>query len=200
MHNLPLILICLHMLSSCAPAIVGVGAVGVSAASKNQTIGASLDETVLKARVQKAFSSSSARGVRDLYSKIYVTVQGHTVYLNGSLEKEEDIMKAVEIVWAQDGVRAVVNNLKVDENSDHFDLGQYTIDTGLTTSIKTQLLFTKDVKSANYTIITLENVVHIFGVARTQEELDIVTDIAAKIKGVDEVISHVKILSKENEE
>ena len=51
----------------------------------------------------------------------------------------------------------------------------------------------RDIKFINYTIITMKNVVYIFGVARTQEELDKVSNMAAEVKGVERVVVHAKL-------
>jgi osmotically-inducible protein OsmY len=58
------------------------------------------------------------------------------------------------------------------------------------------MLFTKGIKSVNYTVVTFNNVVHIFGLAGSNQELNKVQEIAASNKGVEEVISYIKIIEE----
>jgi osmotically-inducible protein OsmY len=56
------------------------------------------------------------------------------------------------------------------------------------------MFLSKDIKSVNYTIFTFDNVVHIFGVTKSFQERDKVHDIAASTSGVEEVVSHIKLI------
>ena len=119
-------------------------------------------------------------------------VQGR-VLLTGTIDKEEDAVKAVEIAWNQKDVTEVINELKVDKNSRHFDLLQYTRDTIITSQIKSKTFVNRDIKFVNYTVITINDVVYLFGIARSEEELEKVANIASNVYGVQKVVSHVKI-------
>lgn len=132
-------------------------------------------------------------GVREYFTKIKVDVVDGRVLLTGSIEKDADALKAVEIAWNQKDVEEVVNELKVDEKSDHFSLAQYTRDVMITSQIKSKTFIDRQVKFVNYTIVTVDNVVYIFGIARSEEELAKVADISSNVRGVERVVSHVKI-------
>jgi hypothetical protein len=82
---------------------------------------------------------------------------------------------------------------KVDKNSRHFDLLQYTRDTMITSQIKSKTFVNREIKFVNYTVITINDVVYLFGIARSQEELEKVANIASNVYGVQKVVSHVKI-------
>lgn len=88
--------------------------------------------------------------------------------------------------------------MKVNKNSNHFDLAQYTKDSMITTQIKAKNLIRKDIKFANYTILTIDNIVYLFGVARSEEELEKLASIASKIKGVEKVVCYAKIMNNFN--
>ncbi|AVP87767.1 hypothetical protein phytr_8350 [Candidatus Phycorickettsia trachydisci] len=181
-------IICL--LSSCSVFVpTSVVKLGMSAA-KDKTIGESIDDTAIETKIKKEFL---VKDFKHKFARINVEVVKSKVLLTGVVESEEDIVSAVEVAWAQKGVKAVANELQVDENSKSFDPKQYAIDTWITTRVKSKLFFARDIKFVNYTVVTTRNVVYIIGVARSEDELTRVTDIAARIQGVEKVVSHVKV-------
>jgi osmotically-inducible protein OsmY len=103
------------------------------------------------------------------------------------------MINAVQIAWDQEGVTEVVNELKVDKNSGKFDIVQYTRDTMITSQIKSKTFLDRSIKFVNYTVITVNDVVYLFGMARSEEELQKVATIASNINGVQKVVSHVKV-------
>ena len=102
------------------------------------------------------------------------------------------MLQIIRVCWDQDGVHEVINELKVDENKKK-DLIVYSKDSWITARIKSKLLITKEVKSINYTVETIDAIVYLMGIARTQAELDLVTDAAGTVSGVEKVISYVKV-------
>ena len=94
-------------------------------------------------------------------TKIKIEVVQGRVLLTGTIDKEEDAVKAVEIAWNQKDVTEVINELKVDKNSRHFDLLQYTRDTMITSQIKSKTFVNRDIKFVNYTVITINDVVYL---------------------------------------
>jgi osmotically-inducible protein OsmY len=115
------------------------------------------------------------------------------VLYTGLIDKEEDMINAVQIAWDQEGVVEVVNELKVDKNSGKFDIVQYTRDTMITSQIKSKTFLDRSIKFVNYTVITVNDVVYLFGIARSEEELQKVATIASNVNGVQKVVSHVRL-------
>ena len=70
---------------------------------------------------------------------------------------------------------------------------QYTRDTMITSQIKSKIFVNREIKFVNYTVITINDVVYLFGIARSQEELEKVANIASNVYGVQKVVSNVKI-------
>jgi hypothetical protein len=183
-----------YSIASCMPAaLVAVGAVQ---AQKDTTLGQTIDQNLLAVRIKSSLLASCPPDWRFLYFHISVVAEGSVIYLSGVLETEEQILKAIQIAWEEEGVKEVVNGLNINEDSKKLNLKQYFIDTSITSSIKSRMLFTKGVKSINYTVITFNNIVYMFGLARSQQELNKVQEIAASNKGVEEVISHIKIIEE----
>ena len=183
------------MLSSCTTALVTVGVIGggaliINTAAKDQTIGSIIDDTVIVSKIKKNFARTQ---FHDLYTKIYVSVLRGRVFLCGFVSSENDILEAVNIAKRQKGVVDVINEIKINEDSDKTNFAQYAIDTGITSLVRTKLLLAKSVKSSNYEVFTHYNIVYIFGLARSEEEMDEVTDIISKTNDVEEVVSYITI-------
>jgi osmotically-inducible protein OsmY len=186
-----LFIICMMMsLSGCMPAIFGTAAGTTVSVAKDRSVGSTMDDIKISAGIKKDFIS---QGFRDLYTKIDVEVADGRVLYTGSVANDEDIMKAVDIAWAQKGVVEVMNELQVDEKSNYFDAAQYTRDAWITSRIKTKSILERDIKFINYTILTTKSVVYIFGVARSQEELDKVANMASEVKGVERVVVRAQV-------
>ncbi|AFB28931.1 BON domain-containing protein [Rickettsia rickettsii] len=182
-------------LSACLPAIFTAATTTGIVASKDQPISETLNDARISASIKADLVKNN---FRDLGAKIKVEVSQGRVLLTGNIQKESDALKAVEIAWNQKSVKEVINELKVNKNSNHFDLAQYTKDSMITTQIKTKNLIRKDIKFANYTILTIDNIVYLFGVARSEEELEKLASIASKIKGVEKVVCYAKIMNNFN--
>jgi osmotically-inducible protein OsmY len=179
------------LLSSCVPAIFGGAAVGTTViAAKDRTAGEAMTDIKISAGIKKSFIS---KGFHDLYKKIDVHVMEGRVLYTGTVANEEDIMTAIDIAWSQNSVTEVVNELNVSENSNYFDTAEFTRDSWITSRIKTKTILERDIKFINYTIVTAKAVVYVFGIARSQEELDKVLNIAAEIKGVQKVVNHTRL-------
>ncbi|MEY3197384.1 MAG: hypothetical protein RLZZ59_755 [Pseudomonadota bacterium] len=178
------------ILSGCMPTIFGAAASGTVSVAKDKTIKESLKDTRISAGIKKDFIS---RGFRSLYAKIDVEVIEGRVLYTGSVASDEDVVTAVDIAWAQDGVTEVLNELSVDDKSNYFDASQYSRDSWITARIKAKTILERDIKFINFTIVTVKSVVYIFGIGRTQEELEKVAGIAADVAGVERVVVHARV-------
>ena len=182
-------------LSACLPAVFTVATTIGIVASKDQPMSETLNDSRISASIKADLVKNN---FRDLGAKIKVEVSQGRVLLTGNIQKESDALKAVEITWNQKSIKEVINELKVNKNSNHFDLAQYTKDSMITTQIKAKNLVRKDIQFANYTILTIDNIVYLFGVARSEEELEKLASIASKIKGVEKVVCYAKIMNNFN--
>lgn len=177
-------------LKSCMPAIFTAAAGSTLAVAKDRSIGETIDDVKISGRIQTAFIKYN---FKELYTKIKVEVSQGRVLLTGIVDNEDEALKAVEIVWDIEGVKEVVNELILDKNSNQFDLAQYTRDSLITAQIKAKTFANRDIKFVNYTIVTVRDVVYIFGIARSKEELERVSSIASEIRGVKRVVCHATI-------
>lgn len=179
------------ILSSCAAALItGVGVGAVSTVAKDRSAEQAFQDAAIETKIKSILIKTH---FKNLYAKISVNVVDGRVLYTGSVSSEENMMEAIKIAWNQKGVKEVINEMKIDSNSNKFDLSQYTKDSMITTQIKSKMFLDKRIKFVNYNIVTTRDVVYIFGIARSEEELKIIGEIAARIKGVKKVISHAHI-------
>lgn len=190
MKNLLIVIFTSFLLCGCFPTIFA-GATGATVSvAKDRSLGEAVDDTKIAAQIKAEMIKSN---FRSLYAKVDVEVLEGRVMYTGTVDSEEDIMNAIEIAWKQDGVKEVLNEIEIDQNSNKFDTAQFAKDSIITAQIKAKTIMTKNVKFVNYTIITSKNIVYIFGIARSVEEMNQVANIASQVKGVERVISHVNV-------
>ena len=182
-------------LEGCLPVIFTGAAGSALELAKDRTAGDTVNDVKISTSIKAAFIK---KNFRELYTKIKVEVVAGRVLLTGRIDKEEDAMTAVSIAWEQKEVKEVINELKVDKLSNNFNLAQYTKDAFITSQIKSKTFMNRDIKFVNYTVITLDDIVYLFGIARSEAELEQVANMASNIRGVKKVISHVKIHDVQN--
>lgn len=178
------------LVSACLPVIFTGATASVTELAKDRPKEDALKDFRIATAIKASFIKNN---FRELYTKIKVeVVQGRVLY-TGLIDKEEDMINAVQLAWDQEGVVEVVNELKVDKNSGKFDIVQYTRDTMITSQIKSKTFLDRSIKFVNYTVITVNDVVYLFGIARSEEELQKVATIASNVNGVQKVVSHVRL-------
>lgn len=188
--NLIALFISTLLLSGCLPTLFAGAASSTLEFAKDRPAGDTLTDVRISTAIKGAFIKNN---FRNLYSKIKIeVVQGRVLY-TGNIEKEEDAITAVQIAWNQQGVNEVINELKVDKNSNKFNIVQYTRDALITSQIKSKIFMNRDIKFVNYTVITINDIVYLFGIARSEEALEKVANIASNISGVQKVVSHVRV-------
>lgn len=167
-------------------AIVGGGAAVGTMALRDKSIGETVSDTALSARIIKALYKVSP----NVQALVGVNVQEGEVLLTGALPTEELRTEAEKAVWKVRDVRCVYNNIAI---SDKAPINNYSKDAWITSQVKAKLLGTAKIRSVNYSVKTVNNVVYIFGIARTKAELDRVVDIASRVRGVDRIMSYIRL-------
>jgi osmotically-inducible protein OsmY len=179
----------LFLLNGCLPAVMGGAAAGGKVVAQDKTFGESVSDSTIWTKIRAGLIRDN---LNSLVGSVNVTVHQGRVLLTGHVPTSDNMLKIIRICWDQDGVKEVINELKIDDR-DKKDFAGYAKDSWITARIKSKMVVTKNVKSANYTVETIDGIVYLLGIARTQEELDTVTDIAATVSGVEKVVSYVKV-------
>lgn len=181
----------LFLVNACqTAAISAVTGAGYIAAQDRGTHSALSDASIGTQISKKYFD----KDINNLYHDIDIDVFEGRVLLTGSVDEPKYKHQAEEIAQQVAGVTRVINELQVAGAQDPIS---YAEDAWITSSLKGKLLVDKNVRSINYNIDTVNSVVYLFGIAQSQSELDQVTDIASRIKGVKQVVSHVRIKTPE---
>ncbi|MEM7267722.1 MAG: BON domain-containing protein [Pseudomonadota bacterium] len=178
--------------AGCTGAGILVGAAattGVSVAQERTTRQA-LTDAEISIRINNALLNEDAALFRDVSLEV---VEGR-VLLTGAVETPEDRIRAAEIVWATPDVIELLNEIQVGDGG---GVQGFAEDVWISAQLRTALLTDVDVNAVNYNIETIGGTVHLIGVAKTEEELVHVVEIARGVPGVKQVVSH--ILTKNDE-
>jgi len=124
----------------------------------------------------------------ELFRDVSTSVIEGRVVLTGSVPTRADKIAATKLAWETPGVREVADELTVQEDSGTL---AYLEDAWISSRVRVDLLADRDISSVNYTVETVDKVVHLTGLARSGAELDRAIDRAARVPGVTRVVSHV---------
>lgn len=185
---IPLIALAAISLQGCVVAAVGAASVVGASAAQERSMGDAVDDTVIKSKINSALLQKSV----DLFGDIEIDVVEGRVMLTGSVPVPEDRVEAVRLTWTVDGIKEIINEIQVEDES---GLTDYAQDSWITARIKSKLLFEREVRSINYNIETVNAVVYMIGIAQSQGELERVTNIVRNVPNVRRVVSHVRVRS-----
>jgi osmotically-inducible protein OsmY len=192
MKNLFKCILILMLTSSCAAPLVFIGAGGAAAKkmAEERTIGKSVDDVTLWTAITRNLLKNEL--AKEIYDKVSIKVYEGRVMLAGTVKNQEDKVELLRIVWAQNKVIEVIDEVRVDpEGGIRFT--NYAKDSWITTQIKTKFILNKIIQSVNYSVETIDSVVYLIGIAKNETELSLVTEIAGKVKGVAKVVSYVRL-------
>lgn len=173
-------------LTACTPAGMAIGGGVVLARSvvQERTTMDALEDTEIKLSISNRLLNHSG----ELFRDVSVGVTEGRVLLTGSVPERQHKVDAARIAWETEGVIAVEDELTVAEDS---STKAYLTDVRISNTLRFALLTDVKVSSVNYNVETVDRVVHLTGLAKSNEELDRVIRHAQEVKGVERVVSHV---------
>ena len=175
----------LPMLSGCAGAVVGAGAMAGLAVFEERPVKTIARDTKISAELRIALLETS----EDHFAKVGIEVFEGKVLLTGVVPTEKMRADAVSSAWKVPGVKAVLNELGIGTHS----LSATTRDGWITAQLTSKITFDKHVRAINYVIETVAGTVYLLGIAQDQAELDRVIAHARSVGYVQNVISHVRV-------
>lgn len=179
------------LLSGCILAAAGAGAAGGYAMlGQERSVTDQAKDAAIGAQVSASWNQFNPALADDLTATVY---EGR-VLVTGRVPNQDWQQEAVKRAWKVDGVKEVYNEIEVGPDTHFLDEAR---DTVISTRLKADLVSDGYIKSINYTIRTENGVVYIIGSARSQAELNRVTDYARNIANVRRVVSYVRIRSGE---
>ena len=168
----------------CTQAILTAGATTGVAISQERTLGDVIDDTAIVVNIKdKLFSLSD-----DVFLRVSIKSSEGRVLLTGNVAITEHRIEASKIAWNTKGVKEVYNEINVRDRS---NIKNYFKDILISNELRLRLLREKNISALNYTIETVNKVVYIMGIARTNDELSLVIEQARNIRGVEKVLSYV---------
>ena len=193
MKKIASILFILMTLSGC----IGVSSQGVLGTGVNifldpRTLGTQIDDSIMQKSFLIRVSQIDKKYVLSVSSKV---VDGH-IYLTGTVDSVDEKILLTKIAWKTEGARSVKNNIKV---KDKFSLKNSAKDLLITSQLKVALLSNKQVSMANYQINTVNQIIFIFGIAKSEsEKREVINEakIIQDVKNIDASIFLVSELSK----
>ncbi len=171
-------------LSACTELIVGAVATTGIAVAEERSVGDAVDDLTIRAELNHLFFQDNFELYRDVS---YSVIEGR-VLLKGTVTTPDDRVRALRIAWQAAGVREVINEIQVTDDTGILD---YARDTWISAQLKGKLLVDGDVLSINYSIETVNGTVYLLGIAQDEAELARVTEHARSIEDVKRVVSHV---------
>ena len=170
----------------------GVLGTGVSIYTDPRTLGTQIDDSIMQKSLGIRIAQVNSKYIISVSTKV---IDGH-IFLKGTVDTVDEKILMTKLAWKIEGVRSVKNNLKV---KDKFSLKNEAKDLLITSQIKVALLANKKVKSVNYQINTVNQIIYIFGIAQDEEERRVVINEGKQIldvKNVDATIFLVNNLSQ----
>lgn len=171
-------------LSGCAELLIGAAATTGVAIAEERSVGDAVDDLTIRAELNHLFFQDDV----ELFGDVSFSVIEGRVLLKGSVPTPDDRIRALRLAWQAAGVREVINELQVADDSGILD---YARDTWISAQLKGKLLVDGDVLSINYSVETVDGTVYLLGIAQDEAELARVTEHARSIEDVKRVVSHV---------
>lgn len=168
----------------------GAGA-AIAAAEDEKTLGDVFDDTSISIGIKDRVFMYEAI----LLTKIGVDVEKGKVLLTGILKDQNQRVEVVRLAWKQPGVREVINEIEIE---DSFNIKNYAEDKIIQAQLVGKVLGDRDIKKLKYNFEVQNKVIFILGVTSDEAELERVFDHARSIKGVQDIISYVDIISTDN--
>jgi osmotically-inducible protein OsmY len=166
-------------------AVAALVSLGGCFAVQEKTFGESLDEATAGTTIKsKLFGAGASR-----FGEVDVEVAGRFVLLSGRVPSEADKVEAERIAWTVSSIDEVANELVIDS----FDMGRDINDRWITEQVRARIVSDSDVKGVNYNIQVYNGIVYMLGIAKSEDELRRAAEHASKVKGVQKVVSYVKM-------
>ncbi len=176
-------------LGGCTPfSFFSSGIATLDTTSQERGLGGYVTDSEIQARLNVLYFEHN----HVLHYRINVTVYEGRILLTGVLPTQEMQEEAIRIAWQVPGVKTVIDETMVGEKR---TLGQYASDKFLMNSINTKLFLDSKIRSRNYEVVAVKGVVYIVGLAFNEEELQKVLEICRTTKGVEKVISYVRLMN-----
>ncbi len=165
----------------------GVFGTGVSIAFDPRTLGTQIDDSI----IDKSIDARLLLINKNYFITVSTQVLDGRIFITGKVDNPEEKLKITKLAWETKGARSVKNDLKIKEK---FNFKQSAKDVLITSQLRTALIFSKKIKSANYSIDTYKKKIYIYGISETKDEREEVIKEAKGILDVEDVIASILLV------
>ena len=181
-----LLIIILNLQSCAAPLIGGVGAIAFSSSAQEKGLGTSINDKVIYVKLRNAIYDWNP----SVSENISISVDSGSILITGKLKKIETKVELTKVIWEINGVKEVNNKVQISEINNFKNIAKDLASLG---EIKAKLMASKELNSLNFSIDVVNNVAYVSGIASSEEEMSIVTQIAQEARFIKEVQNFVKV-------
>ncbi len=184
------LLVILLLFSNCAQLVTGTAAKVVTVSKEERSIGEFVDDAIIKAVIKNSYFDQN----EDIFFNIDVEVSQGRVLLTGTVTNIDLRIEATRMAWGAKGVKTVINEIQVS-NSD--SILNFADDLVISTKVIGKLMLDENVNSLNFNVETVNKVVYIIGIARSEKEKNQVIDLTSQVYGVEQVVDYISIKQSE---
>lgn len=174
-------------LSGCVPLVIGGATETAVVVAQERSVGNAVDDAAIVLQIKNLYAKQD---YKDLLANVEIKVVEGRVLLTGNVDKPDSQIEAVKLAWQIGGVKEVINEVQINDKSGFWN---YAKDVWISTQVRTRLLFGKNIRNINYSVITVNQVVYLMGIAQNQEELNRATNVASATSYVQRVVSYVRL-------
>ena len=182
--------IILFLFSNCAQLVTGTAAKVVTVSKEERSIGEFVDDAIIKAVIKNSYFDQN----EDIFFNVDVEVSQGRVLLTGTVTNIDLRIEATRMAWGAKGVKTVINEIQVS-NSD--SILNFADDLVISTKVIGKLMLDENINSLNFNVETVNKVVYIIGIARSEKEKNQVIDLASQVYGVEQVVDYISIKQRE---
>ena len=179
----------LFILSGCVGASsTGVFGTGVSIALDPRSLGTQIDDSIMDKNLDTRLLILN----KNYFLSVKTKVLDGRIFITGKVDNPEEKLKITKLAWETKGARSVKNDLRIKEK---FNFKQSAKDLLITSQLRTALVLSKKIKSANYNIDTYKKKIYIYGIAHSEDERKEVINEAKQITDVEDVIASILLIN-----
>ena len=181
-----LLIIVLNLQSCAAPILGGVSAVALSSSAQEKGLGTSINDKVIYIKLRNAIYKWNS----SLSENISISVDNGSILVTGQLKNVDAKINLTKVIWEVNGVKEVNNKVQISETNNLKNIAKDLASLG---EIRARLMASKQLNSLNFSIDVVNNVAYISGIASSEEEVAIVSQIAQEARFIKEVQNFVKV-------
>jgi len=166
----------------------GVFGTGVSIALDPRTLGTQIDDSIMQKNLQARLALVEKKYLINLSVKV---LDGR-IFLGGKVDEPEEKLKITKMAWETNGARSVKNNIMIKQK---FSLKNMAKDVLITSQLRTALILNKNVKAANFSIDTANQITYVFGIAHTEDEKKEIIQESKQIVDLKELVTSILMVS-----